>query len=246
MENHTTKLFDLIQHSRRIVFFGGAGVSTAAGIPDFRSADGLYASRYDGRKPEDILSAMFFALHTEEFYDFYRNVMLHPEVKPCAVHRVLYELERRDKLRGIVTQNIDALHRRAGNIRLYELHGSIDENYCVDCEASYPLSAILESDTVPRCPKCGGIIKPYVVLYDEPLDRYTCIGAQREISNADLLIVAGTSLSVEPAASFIDYFQGKHLVVINKEPTPADERATLLIRGDINAVFEEIERMLKI
>ena len=231
------QLENIIARSRRLVFFGGAGVSTASGIPDFRSADGLYSEKWRGLEPEQILSATYFALHTKEFYDFYREYMVHPEARPNAVHRRLYELEKEDKLRGIVTQNIDGLHKMAGNKRVYELHGSIHENYCVDCDTAYPLEKIMNSDGVPRCDRCGGIIKPWVVLYGEAPDRYTCIGAEREITGADTLIVAGTSLKVEPAASFIQFFSGRELVVINKEETPADSRATLVIRGDVSEVF---------
>ena len=234
------KLKEIIERSRRIVFFGGAGVSTASGIPDFRSEDGLYSEKYKDISPEEILSATYFLLHTAEFYDFYRSHMIYPDAKPNAVHRYLYMLEKRDKLRGIVTQNIDGLHREAGNKRVYELHGSVRENYCVDCEAEYPLEKILQSEGVPRCDRCGGIIKPWVVLYGEIPDKYTMIGAQREISGADTMIVAGTSLSVEPAASLIDGFGGRNLVVINKSPTPADERATLLIREDVEEVFRRL------
>lgn len=233
---------EIIERSKRIVFFGGAGVSTASGIPDFRSENGLYAEDVRGLSPEDILSATYFALHTAEFYDFYRKHMIYPDAKPNAVHRYLYELEKQDRLRGIVTQNIDGLHRAAGNKRVYELHGNVHENYCTDCEASYPLEKILRSDGVPRCDRCGGIIKPWVVLYGEALDKYTMIGATREITGADTLIVAGTSLSVEPAASLIENFSGKHLVLINREATPADEKATMIIREDVERVFEELEK----
>ena len=240
MTESVEKLKEIIRRSRRIVFFGGAGVSTASGIPDFRSEDGLYSERYQGLSPETILSASYFMLHAEEFYDYYRKHMIYPDARPNAVHRYLYELEKRDKLRGIITQNIDGLHKEAGNKRVYELHGSIRENYCVDCETEYPVEKILQSKGVPRCDKCGGIIKPWVVLYGEIPDKYTMIGACREISGADTLIVAGTSLEVEPAASLINEFNGKNLVVINKSPTPADERATLLIRADAEAVFREL------
>ena len=235
------KLKETIRISKRIVFFGGAGVSTASGIPDFRSEDGIYSERFKGLSPETILSAAYFMMHTAEFYEFYRRYMIYPDAKPNSVHRYLYELEKRDKLRGIVTQNIDGLHREAGNKRVYELHGSIRENYCVDCEREYPLEKILMSEGVPRCDKCGGIIKPWVVLYGEIPDKYTMIGACREISGADTMIVAGTSLSVEPAASLINEFNGRNLVLINKSPTPADERATLLIRADVEEVFRELE-----
>lgn len=235
------ELKEILDRSRRIVFFGGAGVSTASGIPDFRSEKGLYAESYEGRSPEDILSALFFALHTEEFYEFYRKHMIHPEAKPNAVHRYLYELEKQDRLTGIVTQNIDGLHKLAGNKRVYELHGSVYENYCVDCEAFYPLDKITESEGVPRCDRCGGVIKPWVVLYGEAPDKYTGIGACREISRASTMIVAGTSLTVEPAASYVDYFTGRNLIIINKEPTPADSRATLVIRDDVEKVFRILE-----
>lgn len=240
MTESVEKLKEIIRRSRRIVFFGGAGVSTASGIPDFRSEDGLYSERYQGLSPETILSASYFMLHAEEFYDYYRKHMIYPDARPNAVHRYLYELEKRDKLRGIITQNIDGLHKEAGNKRVYELHGSIRENYCVDCETEYPVEKILQSKGVPRCDKCGGIIKPWVVLYGEMPDKYTMIGACRELSGADTLIVAGTSLEVEPAASLINEFNGKNLVVINKSPTPADERATLLIRADVEEVFREL------
>ena len=236
----TEALKKIIDNSRRIVFFGGAGVSTASGIPDFRSENGLYSSEFKGLSPETILSASFFALHTDVFYDFYRRYMLYPEARPNIVHRWLYELERQDKLRGIVTQNIDGLHKAAGNKRVYELHGSVHENYCIDCEASYPMSKIIDSEGVPRCDKCGGLIKPWVVLYGEALDKYTCIGASREIAFADTLIVAGTSLNVEPAASFLDGFSGRNLIVINKDPTPADKKATLLIRGDVSTIISQL------
>ena len=230
------KLADLIDHSRRIVFFGGAGVSTASGIPDFRSASGLYAEQEEGLSPEIMLSRSFFYLQPERFFDFYRKHLLFPDARPNAAHRFLYALEQKDQLRGIVTQNIDGLHRAAGNIRVYELHGNVHENYCMECNASWPLEKILRSEGIPRC-DCGGVIKPNVVLYGEPLEKYVCIGARREITNADTLIVAGTSLAVEPAASFLEDFRGKHLVVINQEPTPADERAELLLREDVAEVF---------
>ena len=167
--------------------------------------------------------------------------MIHPEAKPNAVHRWLYDLEKEDRLRAVVTQNIDGLHKAAGNKRVYELHGSVNENYCIDCDQFYPLETIMSSEGVPRCSRCGGIIKPWVVLYGEAPDKYTGIGACREISGSDTLIVAGTSLSVEPAASYIDYFSGKNLIVINREPTPADEKASLVIRGDINELIRSLQ-----
>ena len=233
----------IIEKSRRIVFFGGAGVSTASGIPDFRSAGGLYAGKYDGLDPEMILSKSFFYLHPAEFFDFYRTYMIYPQARPNAAHRRLYALERQDKLRGIVTQNIDGLHKLAGNRRVYEIHGTIHENQCMDCGAFYPLEAVTGSQGIPRCRHCGGVIKPSVVLYGEPLDKYVCIGARRELSNADTLIVAGTSLLVEPAASFLESFGGKNLVVINREPTPADSRASLVIRGDVAEILAQPDAM---
>ena len=228
-----------VERAGSVVFFGGAGVSTASGIPDFRSADGLYHQHFD-YPPETMLSHSFYQSHTKEFYDFYRAHMVYPDAEPNACHRYLYKLEKQDKLRAIVTQNIDGLHKKAGNKRVYELHGSIYENYCVQCETEYPLEKIMETDGVPRCDKCGGIIKPWVVLYGEAPDKYTMIGACREISGADLMIVAGTSLSVEPAASLIGYFSGRDLAVINKEATPADEKASLVIRDDVESVFKAL------
>ena len=229
----------ILDKAQRIVFFGGAGVSTASGIPDFRSTDGLYTQCFNGLDPEMILSKSFFYLHPEAFFDFYRTYMLHPDARPNAAHRRLYTLEQQDKLRGVVTQNIDGLHRLAGNRRVYELHGSVHENYCMDCQARYPMEKILRSAGIPRCDRCGGVVRPSVVLYGEAPDKYVCIGACREISNVDTLIVAGTSLSVEPAASFLEYFSGRELVVINQQPTPADRRASLVIRDAVERVLAE-------
>lgn len=236
MTDQTEQLREMIRGAKRIVFFGGAGVSTASGIPDFRSAQGLYAEEQDGLSPEMILSKSFFYLQPEKFFDYYRKHLLYPDAKPNAAHRYLFELEKQDKLRGIVTQNVDGLHRQAGNIRVYELHGNVHENHCMECGAAYPMEKVLRSQGIPRC-ECGGAIKPDVVLYGEPLEKYVCIGARREITNADLLIVAGTSLAVEPAASFTEDFRGKHLVVINREETSADRKAELVIRQDVAEVF---------
>lgn len=227
------RLKEITDHARRLVFLGGAGVSTASGIPDFRSGTGLYAGEFEGLPPETILSSSFFWLRTDTFFDFYRQHMLYPQARPNAAHRWLYRMEQRDRLRGIVTQNIDGLHKAAGNIRVYEVHGSVHENYCTECNAFYPMEKILRSEGIPRCDDCGGIIKPAVTLYGEPLEKYVLIGALREITNADTLIIAGTSLSVEPVASFPEHFAGKNLVVINREETPADSRASLVIRGDV-------------
>ena len=238
------RLREIIAGSKRIVFFGGAGVSTASGIPDFRSAGGLYSQAFEGFSPETVLSSTFFYLHPELFFDFYRKNMLFPSARPNAAHHYLAELEKRDVLRGIVTQNIDGLHKDAGNIRVYELHGSVRENTCLECGASFPSESVLHAEGIPRC-DCGGVIKPNVVLYGEPLEKYVVIGARREITNADTLIIAGTSLSVEPAASFVSDFRGKHLVVINLDPTPADSRADLVIRENVADVFAALMEMEK-
>ena len=184
------RLREILDASRRIVFFGGAGVSTASGIPDFRSPDGLFAEEENGLSPEMILSKSFFYLQPEAFFDFYRKHMLYPEARPNAAHRYLYELEKQDRLRGIVTQNIDGLHKAAGNIRVYELHGNVHDNYCMECNASYPMEFMLRSEGIPRC-ECGGVVRPNVVLYGEPLEKNVVIGARREITNADTLIAAG-------------------------------------------------------
>jgi len=234
--DHITVFREIIAASRRIVFFGGAGVSTASGIPDFRSDTGLGAT---GPDPETVLSKTFFYLQPEMFFDYYRKHLLFPDAKPNAAHLYLYRLEKQDKLRGIVTQNVDGLHRAAGNIRVYELHGNVHENHCLECGAAYPMEAVLNAAGIPRC-ECGGVIKPDIVLYGEPLEKYVCIGARREITNADTLIVAGTSLNVEPAASFLEDFRGKHLVVINKTPTREDEKAELVIREDVAEVFMQL------
>ena len=239
-EDGISMLQRVIEKSRRIVFFGGAGVSTESGIPDFRSPEGLYAGDFEGLTPEMILSKSFFYLHPERFFAFYRQYMIYPDARPNAAHQKLYEWERRDILWGIVTQNIDGLHKIAGNRRVYEIHGSVHDNACMDCGAAYPLQAVIEAEGIPRCPQCGGVIKPSVVLYGEVPDKYVCMGACREISNADTLIVAGTSLSVEPAASFLEYFSGKNLVVINREPTPADSRASLVLRDSVAKVMGEL------
>ena len=236
-------LKDIIAKSKRIVCFTGAGFSTPSGIPDFRSEGGVFSARLeDGLTPEMALSQSFFYLHPEKFFQFYRAMMLHPDAKPNAAHRALYALEQAGKLRGVVTQNVDGLHKRAGNRLVYEIHGSVWENYCMDCNAFYGIEKLLETEGIPRCDRCGGVVKPWVVLYGEAPDKYSCMGACREISNCDTLIVAGTSLAVEPAASFLDYFHGKHLVVVNNEKTPADARADLVIRGDVAEVFGEIEK----
>ncbi len=228
-----------IDESRHIVFFGGAGVSTESGIPDFRSTDGLYNQTYDW-PPEEILSATFFSTRPEEFFRFYRDKMLCLDAKPNAAHCKLAELEAAGKLTSVVTQNIDGLHQAAGSKRVWELHGSVHRNYCMDCHKAYSAEYILHSTGVPRC-TCGGRIKPDVVLYEESLDSDTLNGAVRDISRADLLIIGGTSLAVYPAASLIYYYRGKRIVLINKSPTPYDRKADLVIAEPIGQVFSQIK-----
>ena len=232
-----SELQRIVDRSKRIVCFTGAGFSTPSGIPDFRGEGGIYSEDWDGLTPEMALSRSFFFLDPQRFFAFYRAHMLYPDARPNAAHRALFALEKAGKLRGIVTQNIDGLHKRAGNRLVYEVHGSVWENYCMDCNAFYGLEKILNSTGIPRCDRCGGVVKPWVVLYGEAPDKYTCMGACREISNCDTLIVAGTSLAVEPAASFLDYFHGRNLVVVNNEKTLADARANLVIHGDVAEVL---------
>ncbi|MBQ8184611.1 MAG: NAD-dependent protein deacylase [Lachnospiraceae bacterium] len=232
------RLKELVEQSERMVFFGGAGVSTESGIPDFRSTDGLYHQEWK-YPPETILSHTFYMRNTEEFYRFYKAKMLMLDARPNAAHQKLAQLEQQGKLTGVVTQNIDGLHQAAGSKRVYELHGSVLRNYCTKCGAFYDARYIKEADGVPRC-SCGGVIKPDVVLYEEGLDDRTVRGAIRAISEADLLVIGGTSLAVYPAAGLIDYFQGKALVVINKVATPRDSQADLLIQGSIGEIFSQI------
>ena len=231
-------LQEIVDRGRRFVFFGGAGVSTESGIPDFRSQDGLYRQKYK-YPPEVILSRTFFELHPAEFFDFYRAKMLCLDAKPNAAHLKLAEMERKGKLHGLVTQNIDGLHRAAGSRELFELHGCVHRNYCMDCGRLYDAQFILHSTGIPRC-ACGGVVKPDVVLYEEPLDEATTRGAMRVISEADVLIVAGTSLNVYPAAGYLSYFRGRDLVVINRDATPADADAALVIREPVGKVLGEI------
>ncbi len=241
MENQIAALQALIDKAKRIAFFGGAGVSTASGIPDFTGENGLYRQKYGGLTPEMMLSQSFFYLHPDLFYEFYREHMLHPDAQPNAAHRKLAQLEKAGKLSALITQNIDGLHRRAGNKLVYELHGSVHENRCIECGRFFGLEKILHTQGVPKC-DCGGVIKPSVVLYGEGLDHYVSTGACREIARCDLLIVAGTSLTVEPAASMLSYFRGgsRKLVIINQSETQADGRAALVIRGDIEKVLDAI------
>ena len=225
-----------IDSSGSIVFFGGAGVSTESGIPDFRSTDGLYNQQYAWR-PETILSHTFFERSPEEFYRFYRDKMLCPDAKPNAAHKKLAELEAAGKLTAVVTQNIDGLHQQAGSRTVYELHGSVHRNYCTKCRRFFDFDFMLHSAGVPKCPACGGIVKPDVVLYEEGLDQETLEAAVLSISRADMLIVGGTSLVVYPAAGLINYYRGNRLVLINRDPTPYDGRADLVIHDSIGQVL---------
>lgn len=227
-----------VEDSRRIVFFGGAGVSTESGIPDFRSAGGLYSEDGD-YPPETIVSHDFFEQHTAEFYRFYRERMLWPDAVPNAAHLALARWEREGKLSAVVTQNIDGLHQAAGSRTVYELHGSTLRNYCTRCGKFYDVDFIANSTGVPRCTECGGIVKPDVVLYEEGLDEEVLSGAVNAIRHADTLIIGGTSLVVYPAAGLIRYFRGDHLVVINMQPTGADAEADLCIAKPIGQVLSE-------
>ena len=239
MQQELETLKKWIDNSDNIVFFGGAGVSTESGIPDFRSVDGLYNQQYD-YPPETILSHTFFRRNTEEFYRFYRAKMLALDAKPNAAHKKLAQWEQEGKLKAVVTQNIDGLHQAAGSKMVYELHGSVHRNYCQKCGAFYDARCMLESKGIPKCEKCGGIIKPDVVLYEEGLDDATMRGAIRAISHADVLIIGGTSLMVYPAAGLIDYYNGNKLVLINKSVTPMDSRADLLVQGPIGEIFSQL------
>lgn len=239
MESETERFLQLVKESDNIVFFGGAGVSTESGIPDFRSVDGLYHQQYD-YPPETILSHSFYIQKTEEFYRFYRKKMLCLDAEPNMAHRKLAELEAAGKLKAVVTQNIDGLHQAAGSRRVLELHGSVHRNYCRNCGKLFDARYVLESEGVPPCDECGGQIKPDVVLYEEGLDNKTMKDAVYYISNADMLIIGGTSLAVYPAAGLIDYYRGNKLVLINKTTTPMDSRADILISGSIGEVLGQI------
>ena len=238
MDKDIEKLQQMIDGSRRIVFFGGAGVSTESGIPDFRSVDGLYHQKFD-YPPETILSHSFFISHTAEFFDFYRQKMICLTARPNAAHRKLAELEAAGRLSAVVTQNIDGLHQMAGSKNVLELHGSVHRNYCQKCHKCYSAEEILNSTGIPRC-SCGGLIKPDVVLYEEQLDSRIIDESLRYISEADMLIIAGTSLTVYPAASLIRYFRGSYLVLINRDPTPMDNRTSLTIHGKVGEVLGQI------
>ena len=227
-----------VSESNQMVAFTGAGVSTESGVPDFRSVDGLYNQKFE-YPPETIISHSFYRRNPEEFYRFYKNKMLFPNAKPNAAHLALAKLEQQGKVRAVITQNIDGLHQAAGSREVLELHGSVHRNYCTRCGKFFDLATIMGMESVPRC-ECGGIIKPDVVLYEEGLDQTTLQKAVRYIQEADILIIGGTSLTVYPAAGLIDYFTGKHLVVINRDATPRDAGADLLIQGNIGEVLSGI------
>ena len=231
-------LQEIVDCSKRIVFFGGAGVSTESGIPDFRSADGLYNQKYDV-PPETMLSHSYFISHPDDFFRFYRDKMLPLEAEPNAAHLKLAELERAGKLDCVITQNIDGLHQKAGSKRVFELHGSIHRNYCMKCRKFYTAEQVRDMTGVPKC-SCGGTIKPDVVLYEESLDGGTIEQSVEAIANADTLIIAGTSLTVYPAAGFVRYFRGNYLVLINRDPTPMDASCDLVIHGSVGKVLGEI------
>ncbi len=239
-----------IAESSRIVFFGGAGVSTESGIPDFRSENGLYNAEHQfGHSPEELVSYFFYKEHTDEFFDYYKHNLICRDALPNNAHKALAKLERQGKLRGIVTQNTDGLHQMAGNRAVYELHGSVRENTCTSCGAQYDLDYVMAPENcadeegrqtwTPRCIKCGAVVKPDVVLYGESLDNSVLEGAMRALAEADLLIVGGTSLAVYPAAGLLEYYRGKHLVLINRSETAFDSRADLVIRDSIGKVLGE-------
>lgn len=234
------KLNQAVNECNYIVFFGGAGVSTESGIPDFRSVDGLYNQKYK-YPPETIISHSFFMSRPEEFYEFYKDKMLYTDVIPNDAHKKLAELEAAGKVKAVVTQNIDGLHQAAGSKTVLELHGSVHRNYCMNCGKSFDLKYVKESDGVPICDECGGMIKPDVVLYEEGLDQNTLTETVKHISKADMLIVGGTSLAVYPAAGLIDYFNGKYLVVINMDKTPRDQYADIVINDKIGRVLSQIK-----
>ena len=231
------ELAERVRCAKRVVFFGGAGVSTASGIPDFRSEDGLYHQKFK-YPPEEMLSHEFYLTHTEEFFDFYRTRMIALGAKPNQAHYKLAELEREGKLTAVVTQNIDGLHQAAGSKRVYELHGSVHRNVCQRCGHVYSAEWIMGTTGVPHCEECGGRIKPDVVLYGESLDEKTLIGAAEDIQSCDMLIVGGTSLVVYPAAGLVQYFQGDDLVIVNKQPTPQDGAANLVCACDSAKAFD--------
>lgn len=244
--NPLQTLASWIKDSNNIVFFGGAGTSTESGIPDFRSAAGLYQTQHNSPYPPEVmLSRTFFMSQPAIFFDFYRSKMIHPEARPNGAHQLLAELQQQGKLKAVITQNIDGLHQLAGSRNVLELHGSIHRNYCMDCSRYYGLDQVIAiTDTVPRC-ECGGIIKPDVVLYEEELDHAVLMASVEAIAAADMLIIGGTSLTVQPAASLVTYFRGRRTVLLNGDPTPYDDRADLLITDRIGKVMSSVKEMLE-
>lgn len=239
MDDKIRKLKEIVDNTDDLVFFGGAGVSTESGIPDFRSTDGLYNMKYK-YPPETIVSHTFFVRKTEDFYEFYKDKMMALDAKPNKAHYKLAEWEKEGKCRAVVTQNIDGLHQMAGSKKVLELHGSIHRNYCTKCGKFFDAAYVKNSDGVPRCDECGGLVKPDVVLYEESLDSQTISDAVYAIAHADVLIIGGTSLAVYPAAGMIDYFRGSHLVLINRSSTPRDSQADLIINDSIGEVFGQL------
>lgn len=243
MDEKIIKLIDMINSSKSIVFFGGAGVSTESGIPDFRSKDGLYNMKYN-YPPEKILSHSFFVTNTEDFFKFYKEKMNSLKYKPNTTHYTLAKLEKLGKLKAIITQNIDGLHQKAGSKIVYELHGSVMRNYCLNCGKEYNAEYVFNSKSIiPKC-SCGGVIKPDVVLYEEPLDNEVYENALKAISNCDMLIIGGTSLAVYPASYLINYFKGKYIVLINKDSTTFDKKADLVINDSLGNVFKKIDEAI--
>ncbi|MBE6070492.1 MAG: NAD-dependent protein deacylase [Clostridium butyricum] len=245
MNNSIEKLTQILKESTSIVFFGGAGMSTESGIPDFRSSTGLFNEKLNITfTPEQLVSHTFFMRYPEEFFNFYKDKLIYPNAKPNSGHLALAKLEEMGKLKAIVTQNIDGLHQAAGSKNVFELHGSVLRNYCMKCHAFYDEKFILESNGIPTCPKCEGKVKPDVVLYEEGLDENTIQGAIKAISKADTLIIGGTSLVVYPAAGLINYFKGKNLILINKSTTSADSKANLVIHDSIGKILSQSVNLL--
>lgn len=237
-------LKEMIEESHTIAFFTGAGISTLSGIPDFRSKNGLYSNRYHGKKPEKILHIKYFNKHPEEFYAFYREKLLIDNIDPNVIHLFILELQQLGKEVTVVTQNIDGLHEKAGSLKIHNLHGTIHRNYCVDCKKEYDIDYIKQTDGIPYCKKCGGIIRPAITFYGEFLDKETFKQARLDTKNADLLIVLGTSLVVYPASEIVSHFRGKHLVIINKKRTKFNHQANLVIQEDFAKVFNALLKEL--
>lgn len=237
-------LKDMIEESHTIAFFTGAGISTLSGIPDFRSKNGLYSNRYHGKKPEKILHIKYFNKHPEEFYAFYREKLLIDNIDPNVIHLFISELQQLGKEVTVVTQNIDGLHEKAGSLKIHNLHGTIHRNYCVDCKKEYDIDYIKQTDGIPYCKECGGIIRPAITFYGEFLYKETFKQARLDTKNADLLIVLGTSLVVYPASEIVSHFRGKHLVIINKKRTKFNHQANLVIQEDFAKVFNALLKEL--